>query len=117
MRLLSHCQPKLCTLFHVQRSLSVAVYVTSVQGTVNAAKQALSNVDRSAIKAVGVSGQQHGMVVLDKQDKVLRPAKLWCDTESAGEAAELSQKLGYAVVSSKGSKFQSTMIDCDITVQ
>lgn len=71
----------------------------SPQGTITAAKQALSTVDRSGVAAVGVSGQQHGMVVLGSDDSVLRPAKLWCDTESAGEAAELSEKLGYTVVS------------------
>lgn len=71
-----------------------------IKGTITAAKQALSNIDRSSVKAIGVSGQQHGMVVLDKDDNVLRPAKLWCDTESAGEAAELSEKLGYTVVGS-----------------
>jgi xylulokinase len=48
----------------------------SPQGTVKAAKQALSQVDASRVRALGVSGQQHGMVVLDKQDKVLRPAKV-----------------------------------------
>ncbi|KAF6263983.1 hypothetical protein COO60DRAFT_266329 [Scenedesmus sp. NREL 46B-D3] len=73
---------------------------TWVQGTVAAAKQALSQVDRSAVKGVAVSGQQHGMVALGADGCVLRPAKLWCDTESAPEAAELSQKLGYTVVPS-----------------
>jgi xylulokinase len=70
-----------------------------LQGTIAAAKQALSQVDASAVKAVAVSGQQHGMVALDADGAVLRPAKLWCDTESAPEAAELSEKLGYTVVS------------------
>lgn len=46
------------------------------QGTIKAAKQALAQVDAARVKAVGVSGQQHGMVVLDKQNKVLRPAKV-----------------------------------------
>ncbi|WIA42348.1 hypothetical protein OEZ86_008359 [Tetradesmus obliquus] len=73
---------------------------TWVEGTIAAAKQALSAVDRSAVKAVAVSGQQHGMVALAADGSVLRPAKLWCDTESAPEAAELSQKLGYTVVPS-----------------
>lgn len=70
-----------------------------LQGTIVAAKQALAQVDASGVKGVGVSGQQHGMVALDQAGKVLRPAKLWCDTESAAEAAELSEKLGYTVVS------------------
>jgi len=39
--------------------------------------------------AVSVAGQQHGMVVLDSAGHPVRPAKLWNDTESAPEAAEL----------------------------
>ena len=58
----------------------------------------LSENDRRAIAAVGVSGQQHGSVFLDAAGKVLRPAKLWCDTETAVEADELTQKMKEAVV-------------------
>lgn len=47
-----------------------------LQGTIKAARQALSQVDAANVRGVGVSGQQHGMVVLDSQDKVLRPAKV-----------------------------------------
>lgn len=43
---------------------------------------------------VGVSGQQHGLVALDASRRVLRPAKLWCDTSTAAEAEELSSRLG-----------------------
>src|SRR5208337_4468001 len=35
------------------------------------------------IAAISVAAQQHGMVVLDAQGRVVRPAKLWNDTESA----------------------------------
>ncbi|PRW34012.1 Xylulokinase [Chlorella sorokiniana] len=52
------------------------------------------------VKAVAVSGQQHGLVALDKDHKVIRPAKLWCDVESAEEAAELSQLFGFTLVPS-----------------
>src|SRR5215813_4539498 len=31
------------------------------------------------VKAIGVSGQQHGFVPLDARGEVIRPAKLWCD--------------------------------------
>ena len=41
-----------------------------------------ANVDGQDILGIGVSGQQHGLVLLDDQGQVLRPAKLWCDTES-----------------------------------
>ena len=47
---------------------------------------------RRCVRGIGVSGQQHGMVVMDEHYKVLRPAKLWCDTESAPEAAELRSR-------------------------
>ncbi len=44
--------------------------------------------------AISVAGQQHGLVVLDADEGVVRPAKLWNDTESAAEAAELVGALG-----------------------
>lgn len=46
------------------------------------------------IKGIGISGQQHGLVVLDEHDQPLYPAKLWCDTETAVENAEFVQLLG-----------------------
>ncbi|UCJ17797.1 xylulokinase [Pseudomonas sp. MM211] len=46
------------------------------------------------ILGIGVSGQQHGLVLLDAKGEVLRPAKLWCDTESAPENAHLLDFLG-----------------------
>ena len=51
-------------------------------------------VDSSAIVAMGVSGQQHGLVTLDDAGEVLRPAKLWCDSEASSEAAEFSEVMG-----------------------
>lgn len=59
-----------------------------------AAKQAMAGLDPSTVLGVGVSGQQHGSVVLDEQMRVLRPAKLWCDTSTAEQAAQLSRALG-----------------------
>ncbi len=49
---------------------------------------------RKDIRAIGVSGQQHGLVVLDGRNDVIRPAKLWNDTETARENAELIEALG-----------------------
>jgi xylulokinase len=48
--------------------------------------------DRAA--AVGVAGQQHGMVVLDENYEVVRPALLWNDLRSAPAAAGLVRELG-----------------------
>ena len=46
------------------------------------------------VQAIGVSGQQHGFVPLDKAGEVIRPAKLWCDTATAAECDEIMQRLG-----------------------
>lgn len=46
------------------------------------------------IQGIGVSGQQHGLVLLDAQGQVLRPAKLWCDTETSAENQRLLDYLG-----------------------
>ena len=45
------------------------------------------------VAAISVAGQQHAMVVLDSSGQVLRPAKLWNDTESAPESAGLIDAL------------------------
>src|SRR5580704_15828316 len=59
-------------------------------------RQALRQARASAaeVKAIGVSGQQHGFVPLDAAGEVIRPAKLWCDTTTGAECAELTKKLG-----------------------
>src|SRR5258708_38825239 len=46
------------------------------------------------VKAIGVSGQQHGFVPLDKNGEVIRPAKLWCDTSTSAECDEIMEKVG-----------------------
>ncbi len=45
------------------------------------------------VSAISVAGQQHGMVVLDRDRQVVRPAKLWNDTESAPDAGWLCGQL------------------------
>jgi xylulokinase len=45
------------------------------------------------LAAISVAGQQHGMVPLDEQRHVIRPAKLWNDTESAPDATWLIDQL------------------------
>jgi xylulokinase len=46
------------------------------------------------VSAVAVAGQQHGMVCLDADGDVVRPALLWNDTRSAGAASELIKAAG-----------------------
>ncbi len=51
-------------------------------------------VKRELVRAIGVSGQQHGFVPLDGRGGVIRPAKLWCDTETAPQCHEITSKVG-----------------------
>lgn len=48
------------------------------------------------VSAVGVAGQQHGLVALDESGRVIRPAILWNDTRSAQAAADLVNEVGAA---------------------
>src|SRR5690606_25240588 len=52
-----------------------------------------AGISGAEIQGIGVSGQQHGLVLLDSQGQVLRPAKLWCDTETAPENDRLLEYL------------------------
>jgi xylulokinase len=46
--------------------------------------------------AIGLSGQMHGLVVLDDLDRVLRPAILWNDQRTGAECAEIEERVGLA---------------------
>ena len=43
---------------------------------------------------IGLSGQMHGLVVLDASDRVLRPAMLWNDQRTAAECVEIEERIG-----------------------
>ena len=66
-----------------------------IAASTSAITKALEGVGSSKdVKAIGVSGQQHGMTPLDAEGHVIRPAKLWCDTETVTQCEEITQKLG-----------------------
>lgn len=52
------------------------------------------NVSAREVGAVGLSGQMHGSVLLDKADEVLRPALLWCDQRTKKQCVEITEKFG-----------------------
>jgi len=58
-----------------------------------AARDALRG-EHFEIGGIGVSGQQHGLVCLDQNDRPVRAAKLWNDTTTALQCDELMRKLG-----------------------
>ncbi|MDR3767369.1 MAG: xylulokinase, partial [Butyricicoccus sp.] len=53
-----------------------------------------SAIDAKAIRGVGLSGQMHSLVMLDEENKVLRPAILWCDQRTAAECEEIYERVG-----------------------
>ncbi len=53
-----------------------------------------SRVNPRDVRGIGVSGQQHGFVPLDKDGNVIRPAKLWCDTSTAEQCERILEHVG-----------------------
>ncbi|MBE6546167.1 MAG: xylulokinase [Ruminococcaceae bacterium] len=62
----------------------------------------LDGFDGQAVKGIGVAGQMHGLVVLDKDDCVIRPTILWNDGRTDKETAYLNEVIG------KGTLFEYT---------
>ena len=50
--------------------------------------------DKSQIAGIGCGGQMHGLVALDREDRVLRPAILWNDGRTAEEVEYLNETVG-----------------------
>lgn len=46
------------------------------------------------IEGIGLSGQMHGLVLLDKNDKILRNSIIWCDNRTGKEKEEIEKKIG-----------------------
>lgn len=53
-----------------------------------------SGVDPADIKGLGISGQMHGLVMLDEEGKILRRSIIWCDQRTGEECRELTEKVG-----------------------
>jgi xylulokinase len=54
-----------------------------------------SGVDKKDVVSLGISGQMHGLVMLDEKDEVIRPSIIWCDQRTAKECEEITAKVGY----------------------
>ncbi len=52
------------------------------------------NIDASKIAGIGLTGQMHGLVMLDKDNNVIRPAIIWCDNRTAEECQEITALVG-----------------------
>ncbi len=68
-------------------------WIAAVKATISSCLDQLGN-RRSEVRGIGVSGQQHGLVVLDANDEVIRPAKLWCDTSTVVQCDQFAAAFG-----------------------
>ena len=65
-------------------------YTQSIEGL----KELLADCDKSQVAGIGFGGQMHGLVVLDENDHVLRPAILWNDGRTGKETEYLNTVIG-----------------------
>jgi xylulokinase len=61
-----------------------------------AAEEALASLAVGEVAGIGLTGQMHGLVALDADGRVLRPAILWNDQRTAAECREIEERLGLA---------------------
>jgi xylulokinase len=59
-----------------------------------AAEEALAALGAGDVAGIGLTGQMHGLVALDAEQRVLRPAILWNDQRTAAECREIEERLG-----------------------
>jgi xylulokinase len=59
-----------------------------------ATQEALDALAVDEVVAFGLTGQMHGLVALDSDDRVIRPAMLWNDARTGAECAEIEEKVG-----------------------
>jgi xylulokinase len=62
--------------------------------TMEGIRELTADCDRSEIAGIGCGGQMHGLVVLDKDDQVIRPAILWNDGRTSEETDWLNTEIG-----------------------
>ena len=67
---------------------------------VDGVKELTKDCDKSQIDGISFSGQMHGMVILDEEDKVIRPAILWNDGRTQAECDYLNNEIGREKISS-----------------
>jgi xylulokinase len=59
-----------------------------------AIRAVLNEVEPQSIKAIGLSGQMHGSVLLDQKDEPLRPALIWCDQRTGEQCQSITEGVG-----------------------
>lgn len=68
-------------------------WANAMKGTIKAV-MAQSGVSKDDVKGIGISGQMHGLVMLDKDNNVIRPSIIWCDQRTAKEVEWMTNTVG-----------------------
>ena len=65
-------------------------------GTVDSIRRVLAKtaVEPAAVEAIGLTGQMHGLVLMDEKGEVLRPALLWNDQRTGKQCDEIRERIG-----------------------
>jgi xylulokinase len=53
-----------------------------------------AGISGARVRGIGLSGQMHGLVILDRDDEVIRPALIWCDQRSQPQVDAINQSVG-----------------------
>src|ERR1044071_4254992 len=64
------------------------------RASVASIRQVVGAAHGARVGGVGISGQMHSSVFLDRAGEVIRPALLWCDGRTTAECAEITQRVG-----------------------
>jgi xylulokinase len=59
---------------------------------------AIAGVTGTAVRGIGLSGQMHGLVILDADSQVIRPSLIWCDQRSQAQVEGVNAQVGKAKV-------------------
>ena len=70
-------------------------YAQSIEGI----RELTADCEKEMVAGIGCGGQMHGLVALDGQDRVIRPAILWNDGRTAKQTEDLNQRIGKETLS------------------
>jgi xylulokinase len=62
--------------------------------TISTVRDVLAKRPGASVMSIGISGQMHTSVFLDRRGEVIRPALLWCDGRTTAECAEITERAG-----------------------
>lgn len=81
-------------IFYPQSGWSEQNPIDWYNASIDGLRELLSGVDTDTVKGISFGGQMHGLVILDENDEVIRPAILWNDGRTAKETAYLNEVIG-----------------------